>query len=138
VSTRRGPGPALDAQQQLELGAVLEAWRADAALLERYGHDTQAATIRQLCTDVERAAEDWLQWLSETDAVLKSGHAAPWLRARFAEWARAGHAEKRRGVRYYRACIVPQRPDFARITTLREEARRAARGEASARRRGRE
>jgi len=62
-------------------------------------HQNDAELIDAICDDVARAAEDYMSFLSETDAMLRSGRAAGWLRARFAEWLEQGHAKKRRVVR---------------------------------------
>jgi hypothetical protein len=81
-------------------------------------------TIHRICREVTDAAEDWLTFLSEPDAMLRSGHGERWLRSRFAEWAAQGHAEKRGKVRYYRACLIPQRGN---PSAAHEAGRRAGR-----------
>ena len=94
------------------LETVLADWREKAQTLRSVKHDHDADLIDALCSDVARAAEDYMRFVSESDAMLRSGKSAEWLRARFAEWAGQGHAEKRKGVRYYRALVVPRRPDL--------------------------
>jgi hypothetical protein len=135
------------------LEEVLAAAKADAAILRRYGHATTADAIERVVRDVTEAAEDYLRWLSESDAQLRSGRSAKWLRGQFGQWERQGHARRKNGHRQYRMLVAPQRPHLSAFTTayaagqvvgwgddsaleaLREDARRAARGEPSARRR---
>lgn len=108
-----------------DLADVLSMTRADATVLRRHGDTRVADAIDSLCARVERAAEEWLTWLSETDAALKCGYSTGWLRVRFGAWEREGHARRTpNGERQYRACIVPRRAQVARA---------AARGRLAAR-----
>jgi hypothetical protein len=106
------------------LEQVLADWRGDAAVLRRTGHPAMADAIERLCTAVGRSAEDYLTWLSESEAALHSGHQAVWFRSRYPGWEAQGLAEKRSGRRYYRQIIVPGRPN---LDAARAAARRAAR-----------
>ena len=99
------------------LEEVLADERGAAQVLRANGHAHDAELIERVCDRVSAAAQDYLRWLSEPDARLRSGRSAAWLRARFPEWASEGHAELRRGVRYYPQCVIPQRAD---ITAARE------------------
>lgn len=94
------------------LETVLADWREKASTLRSVRHQHDAELIDAICDDVARSAEDYMRFVSETDAMLRSGKSAEWLRARFAEWSEQGHAEKRKGVRYYRALVIPRRPDL--------------------------
>jgi len=95
------------------LEEVLAECRADAAVLARYGQKDLAAALERLAKNVERSAKDWLVWLSETNAGLKSGRSVPWLRSRYATWERAGHARRVVGHRQYRAVVIPERDHSA-------------------------
>jgi hypothetical protein len=110
------------------LETVLADWREKASTLRSVKHQHDAELIDAICDEVASAAEDYMRFLSETDAMLRSGKSAEWLRARFAEWASQGHAEKRKTVRYYRALVVPRRPDLeaARDAGRRGERRKSA------------
>jgi hypothetical protein len=111
-----------------DLDAVLAQEEADAAALRRKGDLRAAEIVEAVVARVRASAEDWLTWLDEPDAALRSGRAPAWHRARFAAWERQGHARfgrvNGRRVRQYRRAIVPMR---AAVATLEREARTAAR-----------
>lgn len=101
-------------------------------VLRRHHQDAIADAIERLCTEVADATEDYRTWLSEGDAMLRSGKGRYWLRARFGDWARANCARwspRNSRAREYRAMIVPARSNVA---ALRADARSAARGEGAA------
>lgn len=106
------------------LEQVLADHRGDAAVLRRKGHARDADLIERICDDVGRAAEEYLRWISEEDAQLRSGWSRERLRAHFAEWERQGHARRDGKKRLYRMLIVPRR---ANTIAAREAGRRAAR-----------
>lgn len=106
------------------LEEVLADKREDAAVLRRTGHGNDAKLIEGICDAVALAAEDYLRWLAEGDAMLQSGWSVERLRRQFPAWERLGHAmydQKRR--RVYRQLIVPHR---ANTIAARERGRRAA------------
>lgn len=111
------------------LETVLADYRASADALDRTRRTSDAKAIREFCDDVEKAAEDYLVFLAETEAVLWSGYSKEWLRARFPAWERLGHAKVRdhgKRDRMYRRCILPRRADLAAaradaVRTAREE-----------------
>lgn len=105
------------------LETKLEVWRSDAAALRRSGFDDAAASLERTSNEVSVAACDFLEWLSESAAMLRSGHSQRWLRDRFRDWEQAGHARKRGGQRQYRTIIVPCR---RAVVDAYEEGRRAA------------
>lgn len=96
------------------LEQVLADWREDAAVLHRQGQRIQAETIQRFAQDVEEAAHEYITWLDEDDAMLRSAHSQRWLRSRFPEWERAGHAKYERGRRWYRMLVVPGRANLSR------------------------
>ena len=100
---RIGPDP---------LERVLETYRADAAVLRRCGHPVEADRIEECMAAVESAAEEYLRWLSEDEAKLRSGKGAEWLRRHFPSWEAAGHARRNGKTREYRMLVVPQRSDI--------------------------
>lgn len=103
---------------------VLADKREDAAVLRRLGHEHDAKLIEGICDAFAAAAEDYLRWLGEGDAMLQSGWSVERLRRQFPAWERLGHAmydEKKR--RVYRQLIVPHR---ANTIAARERGRRAA------------
>lgn len=112
----------------VSLEEILATEREDAAVLRRRGHARDADLIDGLLDRVVMAAEDFITWLDEPDAVTRSGHVASWLRKQFPAWRSEGHARtNERGVRQYRKCIIPQR---GHKRTATEAGRRAGLEEA--------
>lgn len=95
------------------LETVLADWRAKARVLDGAGHANDARLLDDFADAVAAAAEDYLRWVSEADARLRTGWSVDRLRARWHELAKEGHAEMRGRVRYYRALVLPRRPDVA-------------------------
>ncbi len=91
------------------LEQLLADWRGDAQALRRRGHDREADQMERSAEAVSRAAEDYLRWLSEDDALLRSGRSHGWLRSQFPDWERAGHARREGRKRWYRMLVIPQR-----------------------------
>ena len=68
------------------------------------------AELLETCADeMFTALFDYLEWLSEPDARLKSGRSRDYFRAHFAEWQALKMAEMRGRTRHFRSVIVPQR-----------------------------
>jgi hypothetical protein len=104
------------------LESVLADERGQAAVLRHNGHAHDAELIERVCSRVSTAAEEYLRFLSEPDARLRTNKSVDWLRTRFPEWMELGHAKKIGNVRYYRMVVLPPR---ANISAAREEGRRA-------------
>lgn len=99
----------------------------EAAVLERNDGAFSIARVRQFVADVKMDAAEYLTWISEKQAMIRSGHKEPWFRQRFPEWERQGHARfhpDRPRERQYRQLIVPIAHDVA---TVEADARDAAR-----------
>lgn len=97
-------------------------WRASAQASRRTGHASTAELVEQILREVAAAAEEYLRWLSEDDAMLRSGKRRAWFRKRFAEWERAEMARRAGRKREYRMLIVPQSAD---TLSARDAGRRA-------------
>lgn len=100
-----------------DLSQILADLRGDAAVLDRAGQPGIAARYRELADDIAASAEPWLTWLSEVDAMLRSGRSREWLRARFPDLERDGNGRlTQAGERQYRECAIPRehRPADAR------------------------
>lgn len=111
---------------------VLADWRSKAQTVRAIGHEHDAQLIEQVCSQVARAAEDFLRWVDEPDAIIHSGKGVDWLRSRFPQWQRQGHARMhptRPRARQYRLLILPVK---ANVHAAAADARRAARGENAA------
>lgn len=113
----------------MTLEQVLADARGDAARLRFHGHKAQADSVEAVCDRVAEAAEEYLRWLSEENACLRSGRTRRWIRDHFREWEAQGHARLRGRHREYRMLIVPK--DVSRIAA-REAGRLAARRDQAA------
>lgn len=110
---------------------ALRAERGDAAVLRRRGHIDQASVIENICDRFEAAAERFIRWRGEADAMLKSGHQRAWFRHRFPAWEERGLARwnpKKPRERQYLDMIVPQRLN---VDAVRADAERTAQLDAS-------
>jgi hypothetical protein len=99
---------------------VLADERESANVLRRKGHRHDAELIEGVCDRFAASIVDYLNWLTEGEAKLRSGHSAEYLRARFPQWLEQGLARWDGKKRQYRAVVVPQRGN-------REAAREAGR-----------
>jgi hypothetical protein len=106
-----------------DLETVLADARSDATVHRRL-HPATADLIEKLCDDVARAAEEWLTWLSEGDASTRAGKSTDWVRGKYEQLHREGHARTVNGKRQYRACFIPRR---ANVDTAAQRGREAAR-----------
>jgi hypothetical protein len=110
-----------------ELVDVIADAREEAAILRRNGAAFSVDRVEAMLAAVADAAEEWTLFLSEGDAVVRCGYSAAWLRARFPEWERAGHARTAGRARQYRACIIPRRANVVLAASRgRDAARRIA------------
>lgn len=108
------------------LEVVLATAHEEAEILKRNGHVAEAEARRRLLADIESSAVDYLKWLTESEAALRSGKSPAWFRQRFPQWLAqnlARHDELKPKVRMYRQCVVPMK---ANVEAAREEARQAA------------
>ena len=103
---------------------VLADFRGEAAVLRHNGHKAQAESMERICDTLAEAMPDYLTWLSESEAVLRSGWRVRRLREAFPGWEAQGMAEKRGRLRYYRQVMIPRR---ANLEAARADAERMAR-----------
>ncbi|MBA3854646.1 MAG: hypothetical protein C0503_09530 [Gemmatimonas sp.] len=102
------------------LEVVIGDFREEAAALRRNGHTLQAISLERCLDEVSVAARDFLDWISEGEAMLRSGRGLDYLRARRATWEEDGLAKKVGRRWWYRRCVIERRK-FTSIT--RAEAR---------------
>jgi len=93
----------------MTLEAALATAIEDVRAVQRMGGSCHPEAVLRLLGSIAAAAEPYTRWLSEADAMLRSGRRVEYLRSRFARWEAQGLAEKRGGRRYYRAHVIPQR-----------------------------
>ena len=106
------------------LEQVLADWRGDAQVLRRRGDARLAEQLERCADEAAAAAEDYIRWLTEDHACLRSGWSIRRLCVQFPTWERQGHARRDGKRRLYRMLIVPQR---ANAPAALEAGRRAAR-----------
>lgn len=112
------------------LEQVLSDLRAEAQVLHTHKDERGAQLLDDVVDRVKAAAEDFITWLEEPDAELRSGHVTRWLRSRFPEWEALGHAKREHGRRLYRQCVVPLRANRSAARQAgRDAAREMTRGE---------
>lgn len=104
------------------LESVLADERGQAAVLRHNGHAHDADLIERVCDRVAKSAEEYLRFLPEPDARLRTNRSQEYLRARYSDWESQGHAFKKGNLRYYRMLVLPPR---ANLSAAREEGRRA-------------
>lgn len=112
----------------MTLEQVLANQRQTAQILRSVGHVRDAQILEELCSQVSSAAESYLRWLSENDAMLRSGRSRRWLRSLFPIWERAGDARRDGRKHYYRMIVVPNR---MHATDAYEAGRRTGEGQAA-------
>ena len=108
-----------------DLADVLADMRGEAALLRKRGAVPLADALEEFATAVSAAAEDYLTFVTEKDALLRGAKLA-FLRRNFPTWEQDGHARKVHGVREYRAIMLPR---VTPASIAREAARRGERPE---------
>jgi AraC-like DNA-binding protein len=104
---------------------VLGDERGMAAVLEHNGHDHDAKLIRRICDRFAEAAHEYLNFMSEPEAQLRTGKSERQLRRLFVELEARGHAKRINGKRYFREVMLEPR---ANLSAAREAGRRAAAG----------
>jgi hypothetical protein len=90
-----------------DLAEVLADVRGEAALFRRRGVTQLADFAEEIAKKVSDAAEDYLTFVTESEALLRGAKHA-YLRRNFATWEADGHARKRGGKREYRAIMLPR------------------------------
>lgn len=106
-----------------DLAQVIADARGEAAVLRANRASFSVERVEQICERVAEAAGDYMRWLSESDAMIKSGLSGRTLRRRFPELLECGLARyDAEGEREYRACAIPPR---ASIGEQRDRGRRA-------------
>jgi hypothetical protein len=91
------------------LEETLAHWTDLSLALHETGHTRDAELIKRFCAEVASATEEYRRWLSEPEAILRSGRTRNWLRFQFTSWEAAGHARRDGKQRHYRMIVVPTR-----------------------------
>ncbi|MEX1185351.1 MAG: hypothetical protein WEA80_02020 [Gemmatimonadaceae bacterium] len=98
----------------MDLAQVIADAREEVSVLRRTGHGQQAEYVEKLLDSVYAAAEDYITWLPEPAAVLKSGLSVKTLHRRWRELLETDNARfNSKGEREYRSSAIPNRPDVA-------------------------
>lgn len=91
------------------LEEVLADAREDAVRLRRNSCTVEANVIDRLCDEIAEAAVEYLRFVPESNALLRTGWSLKRLRRGFREWETVGHARWRGKEREYRLIVLPQR-----------------------------
>ena len=91
----------------MDLAEVIANAREEAELLKRRGYTQHASSLEDFAEQAATAAEDYLKFVSEADALLR-GASRAFLRRNFPIWEQDGHAKTEGRVRYYRAIMLPR------------------------------
>jgi hypothetical protein len=113
-------------ETKLELEQLFADVLSEAAVLHAHREKFSPERIEAFVRDVKLCLTDYLTFISEPEAIVRSAHSATWFRQRFPEWERQGHARwspKNKKQRTYRVMIVPLASDE---NDIRAAARRAA------------
>ena len=92
-----------------ELTQVLADALEEAAVLRRNGHRDQATTLELFVERVKQAAGAHVRWLTESEAILRSGRSVEYLRARFDGYEEQGFARRDGRRRQYLECAIERR-----------------------------
>ncbi len=96
-------------QTETDLAAILGTMDEDAAVYERNGDTGRAAALRERAAEIRQAARDFITWLSEDEAMLRSGESRTRVKSLALRYVAAGHARVVGRRFQLRACIVPRR-----------------------------
>lgn len=102
---------ATETKEAKDLGQVLIDRREEVAMLARAGASVQSDYLDALLDEIKAAAKEYVTWLCESDAMLKSGLSERTLRRRFREMLDCGTARWGKTGREFLACCIPYRPD---------------------------
>ena len=112
------------------LEQALADMRGDLAVLRRNGQRTIPLDVYEKAIErVASTASDYLKFVSEKEAMVRADKSSDWFRTRFPEWERQGNARKNPlnpRERQYRLLIVPV---AARLSAIKADAAKTARGE---------
>lgn len=110
-----------------DLAHILAKRLDEAEVLERHGGAFSVQQIREFIAEIQTAGPEFITWLSEKEAMIRSGWSKPRLMTQFAQWEEQGYARKnpeRPKERQYLAVVVPVRQD---ASDVEDDAARAAR-----------
>lgn len=97
-----------------DLATAIADARSDAQALRRTGNVGQADHLERVLSEIALAAEPYMAWLSEDDAILRSGLTERGIRRRFRGLLECGLARHgNRGRREYLECAIPRRANVA-------------------------
>lgn len=117
----------MSATPPTDLTQILADAREEAQVLRSNGAGFAVGRVEELLAAIAQSAEEWTTWLSEGDAMVRSGFSVVWFRGRFESLKRDGHARLVGRARQYRACAVPRRANTALQNSRGRDAARRSR-----------
>lgn len=112
-----------------DLATAIADMRAESDTLARAHASVPPERLREWAHLIERAAEDYLTFISEGEASIRSGRSEATIRSRYDALAREGHARTVSGRRQYREMMIPRRAQIDEAAQRGREAARAVRDE---------
>jgi hypothetical protein len=100
-------------QSPIDLAQLFADKREEVQMLARNATAVLPSFLDEFLDEFRAVAEDFITWLSETDAMLKSGLSERTLRRRFREMLDCGTARWGKNGREYLSCGIPNRPEVA-------------------------
>jgi hypothetical protein len=91
------------------IARVLEAWSETAEVLRRNGAPEMAKVRERMAEEVAAAEPDAVRWISEEQAMLRTGWTLTKVRRHAAQYRHSGHARRVKGKWSMLAIVVPQR-----------------------------
>lgn len=107
-----------------DLMTVLADAREELSTLRRNKAPMPVERVDEILDAITAAAEPYLLWLSEGDAATRAGRSVDWIKGKYRQLEREGHARTVNGKRQYRALAIPQR---AHVDLAAARGRQAAR-----------
>ena len=92
-----------------DLASILGTMDEDAAVYERNGDSARAQALRARAEEIRAATAEYLTWLTEEQAGLRSGESRTRIKSLALKYVAAGHARVVGRKYLLRACIVPKR-----------------------------
>lgn len=91
------------------LKALVESMQREADVLASNGAPDLATVKRRDAESIAQAEPDAVRWLSESEAMLRTGWPRPKVRRHAQMYQHTGHAVREKGVWRMLAVVVPQR-----------------------------
>jgi hypothetical protein len=118
--SQRSLGVVASPASQDGLSTLADRLRADAATFELWGFSQQARQLGAIAGRIELEASASLQhWITEAEAVKRSGRGVDYFRSRFPALETHGLARRGKGREYREVVAVCANPGYQQLESLR-------------------